>query len=1131
MSERSWSSQRTETQYNSMGVGVGTEFGLQRSVCIAALAGVASMPLTAAAAPAAQAVKSSGSCADRQSVSVDLHAGWRCQVSLTREQAYLIRVEQRDLDVVVTVVGPKLEELLAVDAPTRRASPELVLLGPQLQGNYSVVVRPANREAPGTRVDVTLNRLQAGSAIPLVRGLKQMMLAAAPNERQAPDVAERSIKQLRAALPDFIAAGSRQLEAETRLRIAAAYYWTIRDYNAAASAAEEAMQAFDRVPDPTKSAQAANLRGASLAEVAGTMRQRGARAAETSDQAQFDETVRLLENAAKQFHTAGMKYDEAHALNNLGVAFHYQGEHAQARAQYVVAARLFNESGEHASEALPLQNIAVLDYDRGDYAEAAASYQRLLSDLDPEHDRSDYVAILNNLGTVQYVLGNTDQALATLSEGLRLTGDGTLNSHRARTLHALGRTYLIIGEHERGAVYLEQALELRRAAASQDRRGLLISLIRNGDFHREQGESKRALELHLQALDQVVSAEERTRVLLAVGLDQMATGSTPAAVETLARALKLELPEDWPVRASVTGAYGYALLQEGNRDGRALLERAARIHETSGDDELAARDYYLLATVDQNAAQRDAALRNVAKALSLYESQRLRAVNPDLRATYVSSRADAYSLQVELYMEMSEGSRGAERSRLQSAALASAESLRVHALNDFRQFAQAPAAGKGSTNSLLEIDSRLATKRHRLAVAMEQTNPSATRIETLRRELALLRTEADIAQGKRVAAARADASPAALSIAELQRSQAPDAVLLTWLLGEQRSWLLSIAREKAQALPLGSRRELEQAARDLYALWSTPMRAGDSAEIERKASRAILGSSTEWLTGTKSISVVAEGALRTIPVGALWVARGGTERRLAETHLVTYRPSLGHLGDSSRARGVETERRMLLVGDPVPLRSPAGAVSTNLRGNAPGIDSTEFQRLPASRLEIEQIVRIAQGWQADVLMGEKATKAAVLAQPLAKYQVLHFATHARLDVHDPQLSAIVLSSPRAPAAPGDGSLSLREILGLELHADTVVLSACEGSLGKEYRGQLSFGLSEAFLLAGAENVLASLWRVSDVATERYMQSFYAEYIRQGLSPGAAVQAAARTMMSDPTYGHPFYWAAFVLLSV
>lgn len=84
-------------------------------------------------------------------------------------------------------------------------------------------------------------------------------------------------------------------------------------------------------------------------------------------------------------------------------------------------------------------------------------------------------------------------------------------------------------------------------------------------------------------------------------------------------------------------------------------------------------------------------------------------------------------------------------------------------------------------------------------------------------------------------------------------------------------------------------------------------------------------------------------------------------------------------------------------------------------------------------------------------------------------------------------------------------------------------------MGKHYEGQLTFGLSEAFLIAGARNVLGGLWRVSDAAAERYMASFYRHYLREGLSPAAAAQLTARAMSRDKVFGHPYFWAAFVLI--
>jgi CHAT domain-containing protein len=163
-------------------------------------------------------------------------------------------------------------------------------------------------------------------------------------------------------------------------------------------------------------------------------------------------------------------------------------------------------------------------------------------------------------------------------------------------------------------------------------------------------------------------------------------------------------------------------------------------------------------------------------------------------------------------------------------------------------------------------------------------------------------------------------------------------------------------------------------------------------------------------------------------------------------------------------------------------------------------------------------------------MGTKATKSALLAKTLADYRVLHFATHARLDAASPQLSTIVLSPEPADSVTVESGLSLREIVGLRLNADLVVLSACDGALGKQYRGQLSLGLSEGFVLAGSSTVVGSLWRVSDAAAQRYMTLFYHQYVTRGASPAVAAQLAARDMMREPKYAHPYYWAAFVVLT-
>ena len=71
-------------------------------------------------------------------------------------------------------------------------------------------------------------------------------------------------------------------------------------------------------------------------------------------------------------------------------------------------------------------------------------------------------------------------------------------------------------------------------------------------------------------------------------------------------------------------------------------------------------------------------------------------------------------------------------------------------------------------------------------------------------------------------------------------------------------------------------------------------------------------------------------------------------------------------------------------------------------------------------------------------------------------------------------------------------------------------------------------LSHSFLHAGATRVVVSLWRVDDRGTTELMRRFYEGLLRDDLSPAAALQTAQRSMLADPRWQAPFYWAAFLL---
>jgi len=138
--------------------------------------------------------------------------------------------------------------------------------------------------------------------------------------------------------------------------------------------------------------------------------------------------------------------------------------------------------------------------------------------------------------------------------------------------------------------------------------------------------------------------------------------------------------------------------------------------------------------------------------------------------------------------------------------------------------------------------------------------------------------------------------------------------------------------------------------------------------------------------------------------------------------------------------------------------------------------------------------------------------------------LLHIATHARVDAQRPRLSALALT-PERGAAPAPSAFGLLDILGLKLRSRLVVLSACETSRGKLLPGEGVLGPAQAFLQAGAATVLASYWRIDDQTTAAFMQRFYRNLLLEHMTAATALR---RAQLETVRTAGPHVWAAFAL---
>ncbi|MGE5245761.1 MAG: CHAT domain-containing protein, partial [Betaproteobacteria bacterium] len=230
-----------------------------------------------------------------------------------------------------------------------------------------------------------------------------------------------------------------------------------------------------------------------------------------------------------------------------------------------------------------------------------------------------------------------------------------------------------------------------------------------------------------------------------------------------------------------------------------------------------------------------------------------------------------------------------------------------------------------------------------------------------------------------------------------------------------------------------------------------------------------------------------------------------------------------------------TPGRPVIVADPLfgePRRTaPAARRGAGATARAPRL---YFAPLSGSAVEGRAIKALFP--DARLLTGPRATKAGVEAVKAPR--ILHIASHGFFlsddearpaEVRNPLLrSGLALAGANlAQGAGGDGILTALEAADLDLRGTKLVtLSACDTGVGEVRSGEGVYGLRRAFVLAGAEAVVMTLWPVSDSIARDTMVAYY-EGLRAGAGRGDALRQAKLAILGNPKRRHPYYWASFI----
>jgi CHAT domain-containing protein len=231
---------------------------------------------------------------------------------------------------------------------------------------------------------------------------------------------------------------------------------------------------------------------------------------------------------------------------------------------------------------------------------------------------------------------------------------------------------------------------------------------------------------------------------------------------------------------------------------------------------------------------------------------------------------------------------------------------------------------------------------------------------------------------------------------------------------------------------------------------------------------------------------------------------------LAQNHTVVNVLSLGGQGGSKLVPKGAVDWSSVFL---------AGAPGTGRGGNTPlsGADS-----------EVRHLARMFSGQKAHVFTGDDFQRGKFTGPEFSESDLVHIASHGRINLEYPELSRLALS-PR-PGRDNPEYLTPLDIRGRRLDASLVVLSACETAGLNRFSFDSNLGFVSAFLHAGVDTVVASLWPVPDQFARDFMLDFYSALLAGEAAPLALSSTRRKYMgMAKDTVaaaaGSPD-WAAF-----
>ncbi|MBV9923525.1 MAG: CHAT domain-containing protein [Acidobacteria bacterium] len=804
-----------------------------------------------------------------------------------------------------------------------------------------------------------------------------------------------------------------------------------------------------------------------------------------ADQSDYDSALSLFGLALSITERLDFKFGTCFILNNVGDSLRHKGDYDGATAALVRSRALAEELDNAEAAARATANLALVQLLRGEHAAALASCERSIAVFEALGKKGQVAVILHNIGSLYADQGDLDRSLEFFRRALPLREAAGDKAGLAKTLNNFGEVNARKGRTAEALDYLNRSLALKRELG--DRSGISTTLNSLAHLARDRGDDAAALKGY----------EEALAIRQALGLKGM-------VAETLCDMAGLFLGR---------GEYERAL---------EASERAAALSR-----EMGALSVLWAARANAGGALRalgrkDEARRAFEEAVSIIERLRLQTAGaaPE-QQLFFEDKVAPYHALVELLLE--EGRAG--------EALAFAERAKARVLLDVLSGGRVSVTKAMTPDELArerQLTGDLAALNTKLSREHAAASPDAARLDALARGLEGARFEYESFEASlyskhpELRVLRGQAQPFDLG-RDASALVGEDEALLEFAVTEGKTFLFVLTRERGPAKPSLNVYQLDvkqkELARDAEHFRELlEKRSYDFRKPARALYEQLLAPAAGQLKGKTSLVIVPDAALWGLPFQALLDAQN---RYLIEERAVSYAPSLSVLREMSRGRrqAARAGATLMAVGYTGAEKGEAAqAALLGPNGAAP---------LPEAARQARELGRLYKAGESKVYVGEEASEDRV-KRDVGRYRFVQFATHGRLDDANPMYSHVVLS-PGADRAE-DGLLEAWEMMNLDLHADMVVLSACDTARGRTAAGEGVIGMSWALFIAGSPTTVVSQWKVESSSTTELMLDFHRNLLSARVSKAEALRRASLRLLRGPQdYHHPFYWAGFIIV--